>query len=196
MNIFSNKTFLVLSFFLSYGCNSDQPRKISVETAEESNKAIQKNDLSGVTEAKHKVASDFMIEAASGSLMEITLGKLAQIQSQNDEVKIFGKQMETDHGKANEQLELLATAKNIVIPAAPTQDHQKHINQLAELKGADFDRKYLDMMITDHQNDIKLFQNAANNNDMDAEVKAFAQKTLPILRQHLQMAQQTQRLVK
>jgi len=187
---------LLLTMFLGFACDSSPSTKTSVETAEQTNKATQKNDVSEAAEDRFKVASDFMVEAASGGLMEVALGKLAQKQSHNNEVKIFGKQMETDHSQANEQLKLLGTAKNIVIPAAPSDEHQKHINELAELKGADFDRRYMDMMVNDHQRDIKLFEDAANNNAMDAEVKLFAQKTLPILRQHLQMAQKTQQLVK
>ena len=187
---------VLLIAFLGYACNSESSSKTSVETAEESNKATQKNDMSGAAEDQHKATSEFMVKAASGGLMEVALGKLAQQQSQNDAVKIYGKQMETDHGQINNQLKLLGTAKNIVVPAAPSDEHQKPINELADLKGADFDKKYIDMMVNDHQKDIKLFEEAANNNKLDAEVKALAQKSLPTLRQHLEMAQKSQNEIK
>jgi putative membrane protein len=90
----------------------------------------------------------------------------------------------------------LGTAKRIVVPASPSDAHQKHINELANLEGTAFDKKYMDMMVSDHQKDIQIYEQAANNSKMDAEVKAFAVKILPTLRQHLQMAQNVNRTVR
>lgn len=194
-NLASIKIIFCLAI-LGYACNSENADKISVETAEETNKAIQKNDISGAAEEKHKVAAEFLVEATSGGLMEVALGNLAQQKSQNNQVKNFGKQMENDHSQVNEKLKALARAQNIVVPATPSNQHQKHINQLAELKGADFDKKYMDMMVNDHHKDIDIFQQAANNSNLEAEVKALAEKTLPTLRQHLQLARKTQSTLK
>ena len=60
-------------------------------------------------------------------------------------------------------------------------------DKLAKLSGADFDREYMDMMVKDHVKDVKEFEDASTK-AKDADVKAWAAKTLPTLREHLQMA--------
>ena len=60
----------------------------------------------------------FVKEAAAGGMMEVALGKLAVDKSANDKVKAFGRQMQEDHGKANEELKTLAANKGVKIPTA------------------------------------------------------------------------------
>ena len=63
----------------------------------------------------------------------------------------------------------------------------KHINELNQKSGKDFDDAYMSMMVDDHQGDVDKFEKASNN-AKDAAVKAFAAKTLPVLRMHLDSA--------
>lgn len=135
--------------------------------------------------------SDFLTEAASGGMMEVELGKLAQEKSTNAKVKDFGAMMVKDHSKANDELKQLAMSKNVFLPDAPLQKHQDKIDKLREKSGADFDKDYVDMMVSDHKEDVDAFQDAADNLE-DADVKAFATKTLPVLKAHLQSIQQIQ----
>jgi putative membrane protein len=51
------------------------------------------------------------------------------------------------------------------------------------MKGNDFDKAYVSMMVNDHNNDIAKFENQSNNGT-DADVKAFATATLPTLKKH------------
>jgi putative membrane protein len=97
--------------------------------------------------------------------------------------------MVTDHTKANEELKALAAKKNITLPTTPGDEAQEHINDLAKYSGAEFDKKYAELMHKDHQEDLDLFKEAADDAE-DAEVKAFASKTLPVLQNHHQMAEQ------
>lgn len=131
-------------------------------------------------------ASEFMVEAAGGGMMEVELGRMAANNSTVQPVKDFGAMMVRDHSKANEELKTLASAKNITLPAAMGGNHQKHVNDLAAKKGAEFDKDYINMMVDDHQHDIALFEKAARLKD--ADVSAFAAKTLPVLRTHLDSA--------
>ena len=132
--------------------------------------------------------SDFFTDAASGGMMEVELGKLAQEKSQNTKVKDFGAMMVKDHSKANDELKQLAMSKNVSLPDAPLPKHQDEIDKLKEKSGTDFDKAYMDMMVSDHKKDIDMFQDAVDHND-DADVKAFASKTLPVLQGHLQAAE-------
>jgi putative membrane protein len=65
--------------------------------------------------------------------------------------------------------------------------HRKHIDMLKAKTGKEFDKAYMGMMVTDHNEDVNKFQ-VASNNAADADVKGFATKTLPVLRMHLDSA--------
>lgn len=134
---------------------------------------------------------DFIMEAASGGLMEVELGRTASTAAASAKVKEFGRMMVTDHTKANTELKAIAAKKNITVPAMPAEKHQTHINELKEKKGAEFDQAYVDMMVNDHQEDIQNFTNEAQNGK-DPDVKAFASKTLPVLQKHLKSIQTIQ----
>ena len=66
--------------------------------------------------------------------------------------------MVKDHSKANEELKAAATAKNITLPAAVSDKCQKKVAELSEKKGADFDKAYADLMVSDHKEDIDEFK--------------------------------------
>lgn len=126
----------------------------------------------------------FMMEAANGGMMEVDLGNVAESNAASPKVKAFGKMMVTDHTKANNELKALAAKKNVTLPASPDEEHQGHINDMKGKKGADFDKAYVDMMVSDHETDVKKFEDESSNGK-DADVKAFATKTLPVLKKHL-----------
>ncbi len=127
---------------------------------------------------------DFVMEAANGGMMEVELGKYAAAHATSAKVKEFGNMMVTDHTKANDELKSIAASKNITIPATMDEDTQKKVTDLESKKGADFDKAYVDMMVDDHQEDIDKFKKEATDGN-DADVKAFAAKTLPVLQKHL-----------
>lgn len=128
--------------------------------------------------------AQFAIEAASGGLTEVELGKIAEQRATNRLVKNFGAMMVKDHSKANDKLATLAKAKNINLPNEPTMADQQSIDKLMKLSGRDFDKAYISDMIDDHKNDIKEFKYASKNCN-DPDIKHFAAKTLPILQNHL-----------
>lgn len=129
----------------------------------------------------------FMTKAASGGMMEVQLGQLAQDQAQNQRVKDFGAMMVRDHGKANDELKSLASTKSVTLSDSLMPEHKHHITELRNKKGAGFDKAYMTMMVRDHQKDIQEFEKASNNLS-DGEVKAFSTRTLPVLRAHLDSA--------
>lgn len=133
--------------------------------------------------------AEFMVKAASGGMMEVELGRMALQKASDPKVKEFAQMMVDDHSKANEELKALAAQKNIALPATPGDEAQEHINELAKHSGAEFDKEYMELMTKDHQEDIDLFSEAAEDAE-DPEIKAFAAKTLPVLKNHHQMAEQ------
>ena len=137
------------------------------------------------TESKVKDDDDeeFMTKAAQGGMAEVKLGELAVSKAENAEVKAFGKLMVEDHGKANAELKDLAKKKNFTLPTDVNEDQKESYDELAKLSGKEFDEKYVEMMVEDHEKDIDLFQEQADDGE-DAAVKAFAAKTLPTLKSH------------
>jgi putative membrane protein len=130
----------------------------------------------------------FVMKAASGGMMEVEAGKLAQQNASSEDVKQFGERMVTDHGKANDELKQVATSVGITIPADMSPEHKSHLSKLQNLKGDAFDRAYVQQMVKDHKKDVSEFQKASEK-AQNEEIKGFAAKTLPTLREHLQEIQ-------
>ena len=124
----------------------------------------------------------FMMQAGKDGMMEMHMGQMAQKQGQSAEVKKLGKMIETDHKKANSQLMALAEKKGVKLDT----DHK-----MDKLDGSDFDQAWLAQMVKDHNKDIAAFQTQAKNG-VDADLKNFANKTLPVLQKHLKAVQDLQ----
>ena len=137
----------------------------------------------------------FAVAAANGGLMEVQLGKLAQTKGASPKVIEFGKMMVEDHSKANKELMAIAGTKTITLPAVLDNKTQKDYDDMAKLNKGDFDKAYTDYMVKDHKEDIEEFQKEADKGK-DAVLKAFAAKTVPVLKHHLEMAQQANDAVK
>ena len=174
----SNLFFTVLIVAGSFqACGDNNTKDDPVKVAE---------DMNDVNKQVPEKASDFMVKAASGGMMEVELGKMAQEKAQNARVKEFGAMMVKDHTQANSEMKVVADGKRVALPPSLGDDHQKHVNELQEKAGAEFDKAYMSMMVDDHKKDISEFEDATKLDD--ADVKAFATKTLPVLRTHLDSA--------
>ena len=125
----------------------------------------------------------FIQDAAKDGMMEVEMGKMGQKQAKNAEVKKFATRMVTDHSKANTQLQALAKKKGV------TLDKAEH--KMDKMDDATFDKDYMDQMVKDHEKDVKEFEEIAKDGS-DADVKAWANKTLPTLKKHLEMAKEIQ----
>ena len=182
------------------GCSS---KPDSVEQAQQANDANM-----GIKDADGKVAttnsvggtqrpafdSDFLTKAASGGMLEVQLGQQVAQKATTPDAKSFAQQMITDHTKSNEELKGLAANKNIVLPTTLGKDQQKVYDEVLAEKGAELDKKYVQAMIADHEEDIKEYQEAVSKTS-DPNVRAYAQRNLPILQMHLGMVQKMQPVV-
>jgi putative membrane protein len=129
----------------------------------------------------------FMRTAAMDSMAEVVHGKQAQANGSSDDVKTFAQRMIADHTKANDELKGLAAKKGVSLPTELDQKHQAMQQKLEKMKGADFDRAYMQHMVQAHKQAVTLFQNEAKTGK-DADARAWAEKTLPTLQEHLKMA--------
>lgn len=130
----------------------------------------------------------FMTTATRGGLAEVQMGQLAEQNGRSPAVKRFGQQMVSHHGQSNREMMALAQQKQITPPSSMGAEHQQIYDDLAKLRGSAFDRAYARAMVQDHQEDLRLYQEEAANGT-DPDVKAFAARHVPILQEHLRMAQ-------
>ena len=159
-------TFFVVSFAVA-------------QDAANSSKASKKTSA-GMTAAD----STFMKKAADGGIAEVELGKLAAEKASSQDVKSFGQRMVDDHSKANDQPKQLAAEKHVDLPQEPGAKHQATKARLEKLSGSDFDKAYVQEMVSDHKKDVAEFKReskAAHDDDL----KNFAAQTLPTLQEHL-----------
>jgi putative membrane protein len=177
------------------------------------NDSMKKDGSSALASSDKK----FIMEATHGGMMEVELGKLGVEKASSPDVKQFAQRMVDDHSKANDELMQLASQKGVTLShgdhqatmsntasgmtestgtghsSSADKDHQAMMkgqavkDKLSKLSGADFDREYMSMMVKDHVKDVKEFEEASSK-AKDADLKAWAAKTLPTLREHLQMA--------
>jgi putative membrane protein len=178
------KISLALAFALAtlsmYSCGDGDKAKDSKEVATETNENKEEANALAVSEDDSK----FLVFAAEGGMTEVEASKLAQSMGTSKQVKEFGDQMIKDHTTAGNELKSLAATKNVTLPTTVGEDKQKAINELSNKKGADFDKAYVNMMVDDHQKTVDEFKDASENSK-DADIKAFATKTLPTLQGHL-----------
>ena len=145
---------------------------------------------SGKMKNNEHIKIQFPQEAYSGGMMEVQLGKLAQQNASSFKVKEFGERMINDHSKANEELKNIAQKENIKLPDNLLSANQETLKELSKYKGSEFDQHYMKKMVEDHKEDIKAFENAAEN-AKNEHIRQWAQKTLPTLKQHLEIAEKT-----
>ena len=139
--------------------------------------------------------AEFAVEAADGGLMDVKLGTLALTKASSPQVKQFAQMVVDEHTKANNELKSLAQQKNISLPTVMGNEHQREYDNLSEKTGSDFDKAYMDLMVKDHKEDIKEFEEQAEEGE-DPEIKAWASSKVPTLQKHLQQAETIQEAVK
>jgi putative membrane protein len=178
--------FAALATFFMVSCNQGANTD-SVEQAQETTEQqleTQGTDRRGGMEMDD---AEQMINLASSDMFEIEAGRLAAERGTNPEVKSFGQMMVEDHTKASQQMKTLAQNKNITLPTTMGNDHQEELSDLRNQQGADFDREYMDAMVSSHEDAISRLEDLQDSDD--AQIKSFAQTMLPTIRQHHERAQ-------
>ena len=123
---------------------------------------------------------NFIQKAAGGGAQEVANGKMAEKQAKSAEVKSIAARMVADHTRIDKELTALANRKGVTFNTGGVKAQN--------LGTGDFDRLYLKWLEEVHRADIADFERAAKSAD-DSDLKAWAAKALPTLKQHLAMAQ-------
>ena len=131
----------------------------------------------------------FIDEAAGSGMFEVQIGQLAAAKATDQNVKSFASMLVDQHKAANNELFQIANAKGVELPAAPKRALRRDIDKLGKKNGDAFDRDFVrNVGIKAHEKDIKMFEKARDD-VKDPDLRAFVNKTLPVLREHLAAAQ-------
>ena len=157
-----------------------QPQNPSTVTAEAAQEAAR------ASKNTHQI--EFLLEALRTSLAEVRMGELAAQQSYEERVRDYGMKLRTDHAAHASELERLLEPLNVAIPTEPSAEALSHLAALTRLTGKEFDASFIQLMIWTHTEAIEKY-GAQTHANPDRSLHDFAQRSLPMLREHLAAAE-------
>jgi len=193
-------------FTLALGCHSgqkdssaiaDSANQKQISATDSANKAqISSSDSSQkATKSLQQDASKFLVKSYESGLYEIQLSELAATNALDADVKNLAATLVTDHKLINSKIAAIAASANFILPEAVNTDHQKNLQDIGKLTGADFDKKYINTIVSGHENSVSDYKDAYKNLSA-GDTKTFAGETLPKIEDHLEMAKKVKDRIK
>lgn len=171
-------------------CNSKTDSKDSAQ--EQNERRIESMAITDSSAKAKETDANSVIEIASGNMMEVELAKVAAWKATSPKIKELAKMIVKEHSNTSKEIKKLASDKNIVLPKSLINKHQELVIDVTAENGKNFDKKYMDVLLEDHKEDIEKFQVLADQGN-DAELKAFASKALPVLIKHKELAEEIEK---
>jgi putative membrane protein len=140
-------------------------------------------------------ASKFLVKSYESGMYEIQLSQLAATNALDPDVKNLAATLVTAHTAINSQIGAIAASANFMLPSAINADHQKDLQDMAKLTGADFDKKYVNTIVDGHEKSVSSYKDAYKNL-VASDTKTFAGETLPKIEDHLAMAKKVKDRIK
>ncbi|MCX6968150.1 MAG: DUF4142 domain-containing protein [Verrucomicrobia bacterium] len=131
---------------------------------------------------------EFLKQAAEINLTEISLGQTAERMSSDPNIKKMAGMLVKDHTEANRNLERLAASKGVKLPTEPSMSDRHSLSAIEKEQGDKFNKEFLSFNMKGHEKAISLFEKEAARTQ-DPDIKAWAQKMVPALKEHLAMSQ-------
>ncbi|MGB3616856.1 MAG: DUF4142 domain-containing protein [Catalinimonas sp.] len=153
-----------------------------------SDKKETTTDATEVTapEAMDEDVAEFFEKASLSGMFTAQAAQLAQDMATNPEVKNLAAKLMSDHDQANQKLMTMARTMNVQLPQM-SQNYQDKLDELRNA-GADFDKKYLEMVEETHKASLRHYEEAADETE-NAELKTFVQQTMTTMRGHEEMVE-------
>lgn len=133
----------------------------------------------------------FIMQAEKDNIQERYLGRMAQEKSKNSDVQAYGKMLSKDHNAALQKLVDLMDKYGIAQPKALPEERKEAFKEVQGLSGPAFDRKFIDLMVKDHEQAIADYQHqltVVQNKDL----KKYVQDQIGVLQTHLNKAKELQ----
>jgi putative membrane protein len=128
----------------------------------------------------------FLQQAVHTESAEAQIGQLAVQKSSNAGVRRLGQMLIEDHSSSGREATRLANTLQVSLPVGSSNDQEATYRALSGLSGTSFDNAFVNAVIENTQAAIADYEAQAQSGD--GEVAAYADKTLPLLEKHLQMA--------
>ncbi|MES3020505.1 MAG: DUF4142 domain-containing protein [Pseudomonadota bacterium] len=129
--------------------------------------------------------NEFLTQAMEDSMAQIELCVAALKKSANAELRSLAQTMIDEHGKLGQEMEQLAKEKNLAIPA-PQDPRHSGAAKMQRLSGREFERRFVETSLRDHENSLKVFQHYAGA-ESDRKLKALAGRAEKMIDSHLKM---------
>lgn len=206
INIYNYLTAVALVTLLIPACHSGQKDSSAVADsinqkqnalADSANRAqvAASDSINLATKALRDDASKFLIKSYESGMYEIQLSQLAATNGLDGDVKKLASSLVTAHTAINAKINALAASANFVLPTAVDSDHQKDLQDIGKLKGADFDKKFVGTIVDGHEKSVSSYKDAYKHFP-PSNTKNFAGETLPKIEDHLAMAKKVQDRIK
>jgi putative membrane protein len=147
-----------------------------------------RSDTAGV--ALKRADRSFIEKAAKDGLEEVEISRVVADRTSNPRIKEFAQMIVSDHETANDALATLASNRGVSLPAKGNES-----SRWEKKDAKDFDMDYLNKMISDHEENVRLFEKEAKDGE-DPDTVAFARKILPHLQRHLEQASDLKKSLK
>lgn len=191
----STLAMLVAAVALSMTAVGQQPQS-TYQQPKAANQA-QQNPAPGPQAQSMSPESELLSKMHTANQMQIKAGQLAESKGTTQAIRNFGRLLVRDHSFADKKIKALASRQSIQLmppmPKSPQEKQQMEMQKqmmagLEQAQGADFDRQFIEF-------DLKSQNTAANTVSMasgqlkPSPVKALTSKMVPILKQHVEIAQ-------
>jgi putative membrane protein len=162
-------------------CNTESTKDPVAEAIFQNEKSIGD---ANVTE-RQKQDAEFVVTAASRSMLDMEISQIAQRKAASPDVKYLAQMIAGQHGTMQAALTQLAAKKGLVLPKGLGADQAKQAGELTALNGAAFDRRYVELLEEVHKASIDDFDDMSDD-AYDGDIRTFAASQLPTLKNHLE----------
>jgi putative membrane protein len=183
----------MISGLILSSCN--EPRRGNDSNVNETRDEAAAEENSDKFAGKTERDAEFVYDVVASNYAEIKLAELASQKSRTPEVKEIAEKLLNDHAASLNELKTLAQAKAIAVPVEEKDDARRRLQDLSEESTEDFEKKWCDQMVGMHEKSIDNFEDRLEDTE-DAELKAFLNKTLPVLKQHQEQLKACQEKLK
>ena len=129
----------------------------------------------------------FLQQASAHIRLEAEASQLALARTNNVAVKELAKLVLARHKTAQPEVLRMLQSRGMAMPLS-TNEANKLLKQLAKLKGAQFDRLYVeDAVLRTYQLDVASYEKMAKEAE-DSVLKGWVERQLPVLRTHVDKA--------
>lgn len=155
--------------------------------------AMEPGTEAGAADVGSWSAANMLSHIVTGDSLEVELGRLAESKAQSDDVRAVAETIVRDHSANRDEALQLAQQEHLALTPPPADTSAAHasnvMQQLQGLEGDAFDRAFVQRQIEHHQTEVRNLTTMQATVD-DPEVRAFIDRTLTAVQDHLDQLQQ------